>query len=88
MASSVASTVVIPLASFLTQARGIKFYDVLSSWIHVGQQLTLQLEPSNPYDGSCIALWLATACMMLGHVAREAAVELAPLLRCGLVASG
>ena len=79
----------VSLASFSSQARGIKFYDVSTSSICVGDRLEFRLEPSNKWDSNCIALWLARSPpKMLGHLAREAASQLASLLRCGLSASG
>ena len=75
------------LASFTSQARGIKFYDVSASRFVVGRKFYCQLEPSNAYDSNCIALWVDSHCM-LGHLAREAANCLAPLLRQGFEASG
>ena len=74
------------LASFSTQVRGIKFYGVPTNLIHVGSSVCLCLEPFNPHDSNCIAVWMGSA--MLGHLARETACDLAPLLRRGLVASG
>ena len=66
------------LATFKTQARGIKFYDVKE--VEIGQTFNCILEPSNPYDSNCIALCLSNG-QMLGHLAKEAANYLAPLLR-------
>ena len=67
-------------ASFKSQARGTKFYDV--SDLDVGRTFHCQLEPSNK-----VALWVDSQ-SMLGHLAREAANYLAPLLREGFEASG
>lgn len=86
--SSSVATVAIPLASFCCQARGIKFYDALTSMLLVGAPLRVELEPSNPYDENCVSLWLTSSGLQLGHLAREAAAHLAPLLRYGLHASG
>ena len=77
------------LASFYSQVRGIKFYDVSANSTSVGTRLTFHLEPSNPRDGDCIAVWMRSPrAAMLGHLAREAACHLAPLLRSGLVVTG
>ena len=76
------------LASFSSQARGIKFYSVPTESIRVGDLLDCRLEPTNPKDSNCIALWLSSPSLMLGHLVREAACYLAPLLRDGFVASG
>ena len=66
------------LATFKTVARGIKFYDVRE--VTVGQTFCCILEPSNPFDSDCIALFV-NAGRMLGHLAKEAASYLAPLLQ-------
>ena len=50
-------------------------------------RLFCRLEPTNRYHSNCIALWLSWPSMMLGHLAGEAACHVAPLLRCGFVAS-
>ena len=84
------ATATVSLASFSSQARGIKFYNVSTSSICVGDRLEIRLEPLNEWDSNCIALWL-TCCpapRLLGHLAREAAGQLAPLLRSGFSASG
>ena len=75
------------LASFSSQARGIKFYDVPTYEIGVGDQFVCQLEPWNPKDADCIALRTSPT-RMLGHLAREASAYLASLLRDGFKASG
>ena len=87
MASSL-SGLELPLASFCCQARGIMFYDTPLSMVLPGTSLCVQLEPSNPHDANCISLWLSSHSLKLGHLAREAAVYLAPLLRNGLIAYG
>lgn len=76
------------LASFSTQVRGIKFYDVPTSHICVGDCVTCHLESSNPFDADAIILRLSISSLTLGHLAHEAAVCLAPLLRDGFEASG
>ena len=75
------------LAAFSSQARRIKFYNVRTVMIQVGDSLDCLLEPTNHYHSNCVALWLSWPSMMLGHLAGEAACHLAPLLRCGFVAS-
>ena len=75
------------LASFITQARGVKFYDVPSPY--VGLHFSCRLEPYNPWDSNCIALIVsALPSRILGHMARETSVVLAPLLRTGFKAYG
>ena len=77
------------LASFSSQVRGIKFYDLSSTSVYVGTSLAFHLEPENSRDNNCVAVWTrSTPSAMLGHLARETACFLAPLLRTGLIASG
>ena len=78
----------VQLVSFSSQVRGIKFYNFSSGNISVGSSLTFDLEPGNRYDDDCIAVWTRSPRAMLGHLARENASRLAPLLRSGLVANG
>ncbi len=75
----------IELATFFSQARGILFYDCAS---RVGLAFTCILEAWNLYDPNCVALMVTAATRMLGHLAREAAQMLAPLLRAGFQANG
>ena len=72
------------LAVFLSEVRGIMFY---GSTTYVGQRFSCYLEPSNPFDVNCISLF-AGPHQKLGHLAREASLSLAPLLRAGLDANG
>lgn len=72
------------LASFVSQARRIKFY---YSLLFVGQRFQCCLEPYNPYDRNCVALVLPGH-SMLGHLAREVARLLALLLKAGFQAHG
>ena len=44
------------LASFISQARGIKFYGVSATAVCPGLFLRCNLEPTNPYDSDCVAL--------------------------------
>ena len=75
------------LASFRSQARGIMFYDVPASTIFVGQHFSCHLDISNVHDVNSVSILIAPH-FMLGHLAREAALYLAPLLRAGFQASG
>ena len=77
------------LASFQSQARGIKFYQVSTQSIRVGDQLSLHLDPTNAWDSNYISLWThSSPPRMFGNLARETASILAPLLRSGLAATG
>ena len=75
------------LASFLSQARGIKFYGVPTTHVYVGQSFTCRLDVFNPFDANAISL-VVSSHQVLGHLAREAALCLAPLLRIGFQAGG
>ena len=66
------------LAAFSSQARLITFYKVPTGMIQVRDSLDCRLEPTNPYDSNCVALWLSSPSMMLGHLAGEAACHLVP----------
>ena len=75
---------VLLLAEFFSEARGIMFYGLPAS--HLGMQFSCQVKAGNPYDVDSIAIM--TSYGMLGHLAREASRCLAPLLRAGIQASG
>lgn len=77
---------VVDLVSFTSLVRGIKFYDVSTSTIRVGDYVCLCPEPYNPHDNNCIAVWMGPR--MLGHLSRDVACFLAPLLSSGVSASG
>ena len=53
----------------------------------VGQHLRCCLNPSNPFDTDAVSLFVGPH-QRLGHLAREAAHHLAPLLRAGFQANG
>ena len=78
------------LASFLSSVRGVRFYDVNVSSVREGGRVALQLEPTNVHDSNCVAVYFRSSFFsdMLGHLAREDAAYLAPLLRSGLFATG
>ena len=77
------------LVSFYCQCRGVKFYDLRSAGAAWGTKLDLVKEPTNPHDPLCVAAWVpgtpgergvGARPRMLGHVAKEAARWLNPLL--------
>ena len=70
------------LADFVCQCRGIKFYDLKSFGTRWGDRVQLIKEPSNPHDPLCVSAWVTGTQhpLMLGHVAREAARWINPLL--------
>ena len=77
------------LATFFSQAKGIMFYDGPTTRVRVGDSVSLHLEPYNPHDSNCVGIWLRSSPpKMLGHLAREAAGCMAPLMRTGLLVSG
>ena len=53
------------LASFHSEAMGIKFYDVLTSSVCVGLSLECKLEPLNHYDSNCNALLVSSSAAIL-----------------------
>ena len=75
------------LADFQCQCRGIKFYDLSSVGARWGDRVRLVTEPKNPRDPLCVAAWVTgtregrtSPPLMLGHVAKEAARWINPLL--------
>ena len=74
----------VDLAEVSSQARGIMFYGTTS---YPGLAFRCYLEPGNPFDYNCVAL-IAGMHAKLGHLARETAQHLAPLLRTGFQAHG
>ena len=60
------------------------FYGTTS---YMGLMFRCYLEPSNPFDSNCIAL-VAGLYAKLGHLSRETAQHVAPLLRAGFEANG
>ena len=79
------------LVSFHCQCRGVKFYDLRSARAEWGTKLDLVKEPTNPHDQLCVAAWIpgipgerrggdGAQPLMLGHVAKEVARWLNPLL--------
>lgn len=79
------------LVSFILTVRGVHFYDVSVSAVSGSERLVLQLETTNRYDSNCVAVHLKSSPFfsnMFGHLAREDAAYLAPLLQSGLSATG
>ncbi len=67
------------LAFFGCQCCGIKFYQWDEAGSDVIRPLRFKREADNPHDVNCIAV-LAESGWTLGHVAKEAAGWLSPLL--------
>ena len=77
--------VAVALATFTTQARGIMFHHGI---VGVGSEIRCQLEPDNAHDVNAIVVLAGASSAICGHLAREAASCLAPLLRGGFEATG
>ena len=58
---------------------GIKFYDLLDVSVSQGDHITLVREPYNARDSNCVAVFLRGG-TMLGHIAKEAAEWVSPML--------
>ena len=43
--------------SYVRRMRGIRFYEVHTSSVHVGRLVVLQLEPGNIYDSNYVAVY-------------------------------
>ncbi len=78
------------LASFVCQVRGIKFYEVPTSEVNVGDQIHLTPEPENLWDSNYISVMTISSSGLrkLGYLAREVSCYLSPLLGVGFQASG
>ena len=64
------------LAFFATKARGIMLYEV--DRITIGTSINLRFDPYNVYDINCVELLIAGR--KLGHVCKEAACIVAPII--------
>lgn len=73
------------LAFFGCKCRGIKFYDLKSVGARWWTKATLVKESFNPHDPCCVAVWVtdgrSSRRLQLGHVAKEAARWIHPLLQ-------
>ena len=67
------------LALFSCQCRGIKFYDLSDVSVRQGDRIIFVREPHNPWDSNCVAVF-SRGGTMLGHIAKEAAEWLSPML--------
>lgn len=67
------------LAFFSCQCRGIKFYDLSDVSVMQGDRITFVREPHNPRDSNSVAVF-SRGGTMLGHIAKEAAEWLSPML--------
>ena len=68
------------VASFAPKARGIILYEV--DHITIGTSINLRLNPYNVYDINCMELLITGR--KLGHLCKEAACIVPPLMRQGL----
>ena len=73
------------LAFFSCECRGVKFYDVKSVGAKWWTKVSLVKEPSNRHNPFCVAVWTSDRRsprqLQLGHVAKEAARWIHPLLQ-------
>ncbi len=67
------------LAFFGCQCRGIKFYQWGVASSEVARPISFRRDPANPRDVNCVEV-LVDSGWKLGHVAKEAAQWLSPLL--------
>lgn len=74
------------LLSFTSQARGIRLYEVDCRRLEPGMNVTLRRSPSH-YDVNAVQLFIkhrfGRGSLLLGHLAREAAQVVSPLLSQG-----
>ena len=74
------------LVFFECQCRGVKFYRLRDVSARYGTPIMLQPEPTNEHDPYCVAAFVpgnmlrSWTPLMLGHIAREAAKWICPLL--------
>lgn len=73
------------LAYFGCKCRGVKFYDLKSVGATWWTNVALEKEPTNTHDKFCVAVWIddgrSSRRLQLGHVAKEAARWIHPLLQ-------
>ena len=60
-------------------ASGIKFYDLLDVSVSQGDRISLVREPYNARDSNCVAVF-SRGRTMLGHIAKEVAEWVSPML--------
>ena len=69
------------LVFFACQARGVKFYDLAEVSANIGTVVDLRRDPYNSWDPNCVEVLVAAdRRTKLGHIAKEAAKWLSPLL--------
>lgn len=61
-----------------SKVRGVTFYQIQFDTIRINDELVWQRDPGNQYDRNAISLWHNEN--QVGHIAKEIAAELAPLL--------
>ena len=67
------------LAFFECQCRGVKFYQWSQAGDTVRKPVSFRRDPGNPHDPNCVEV-LVAAGWKLGHIAKDAAQWLSPLL--------
>lgn len=78
------------LAFFITECRGIKFYDLKRHNLQFGTPLRLIRNPFHPKDANCVEVMVIGRRRQykLGHVQAAAAEWLSPLLASPLKVTG
>ena len=69
------------LVSFVSQTRGIKFYDLRTSGAVIGEHVFLVRRPDHRYDAYCLDVRLVSGGLMIGHLEAPVASQLSPLMR-------
>ena len=80
---AVNSVEAIALAFFVTECRGVKFYDFKDDKLGFGTGLLFVQRPYHPKDANCVEVMVVKRYRQhykLGHVKAEAAKWLSPLL--------
>jgi hypothetical protein len=73
----------IALAFFVTECRGVKFYDIKDGKLGFGTELSFVRRPNHLMDSNCVEVRVVERRRQhgkLGHVKAEAAEWLSPLL--------
>ena len=66
------------------QVSRIKFYGVPTNLIHVESSVSLCLEPFNPHDSNCIAVWIGSVMLSqdsINNIELASLIEASYLLR-------
>ena len=69
------------LATFYSTVRGVKFYELADGDGWFWERGKLERDPTNPFDSCCVEVFVQGR--KLGHLAKEAAEFVSPLLAAG-----